>query len=181
MKTYTKEQLAEILRKHSQWACGEGGERANMIGADMIGADMRGADMYRANMSGANMIGADMRGANMCGANMCGANMYRANMIGANMRGAKRFGKTLLHHAKFDGLYKYTVEIAVCTDSSVIVKMGCKELTLQEWETNWFNNDGEFPNDGSAKTKHRIAAYNYSVNYARIEGWIDRDGKAVIE
>jgi hypothetical protein len=168
--TYTQEQLAEILEKHKLWLNDKGGERANLAGASLVGA----------RLAGANLAGARLDGANLIGANLDGANLAGASLVVANLDGAKRFGKTLSHFARWDGLYKYSVEIAVCTDGSVIVKMGCKELTPQEWERNWFNNDSEFPNDGSAKTKHRIAAYQFAVGYARIEGWIDANGKAVM-
>lgn len=57
----TQTELDEVLRKHKMWLDkAEGGERANMQGADMQDADMRGA-----NMQGANMQYADMQGANI--------------------------------------------------------------------------------------------------------------------
>lgn len=57
----TQEDLNEILAKHKLWLQGkDGGERANMQGADM-----RSADMRRANMQGADMRGTDMRHANI--------------------------------------------------------------------------------------------------------------------
>ena len=54
-----KDKLNEILTKHKQWLFGEnGGQRADLRGANLSGANLRGADL-----SGANLSGADLRGA----------------------------------------------------------------------------------------------------------------------
>ena len=53
--TITKEQLDNILKKHTLWVENEsGGERA-----DLRGADLRGADLYGANLSGAKNLNLD--------------------------------------------------------------------------------------------------------------------------
>ena len=55
MKTYTPEQLAEILRLHALWLKVEGGERANLSGANLRSADLSGADLSGANLYSANL------------------------------------------------------------------------------------------------------------------------------
>jgi uncharacterized protein YjbI with pentapeptide repeats len=112
------EQLKEILSKHLFWIRGEGGERANLSGANLSGADLRdanlgganlrsvdlrstdlrsvdlsGADLRDANLSGAdlryaNLSGADLRDANLSGADLGGANLRYANLSGADLRDA---------------------------------------------------------------------------------------------
>ena len=53
MKTFTPEQLTEILRKHSLWLKGEeGGEKADLSGSDLSGS----------NLSGSNLSGSNLRG-----------------------------------------------------------------------------------------------------------------------
>ena len=60
----TNDELRKIIEKHKKWLRGmEGGERANLRGADLSGANLSGADL-----SGANLRGADLYGANLCGA-----------------------------------------------------------------------------------------------------------------
>ena len=83
MKKITKEELEVFLRKHKLWLRGEeGGERADLSGADLYradlsGADLSGADLYRANLSGANLYRADLSGADLYRANLSGAkNVY---------------------------------------------------------------------------------------------------------
>ena len=62
----TNEELREILDKHKKWLNGEdGGERADLCGANLCGADLWGADLR----------GADLRGANLCGADLWGADL----------------------------------------------------------------------------------------------------------
>ena len=101
--------LKEILEKHKMWLNDEeGGEKADLSGADLrwanlSGADLREADLYRANLSGADLSGADLRVADLKGANLSGADLrwanlrsadlsgadlYRANLSGADLRGA---------------------------------------------------------------------------------------------
>ncbi len=51
MKTYTKQELENILNLHEKWLAGEEeGERA-----DLSWADLREADLSRADLSGANL------------------------------------------------------------------------------------------------------------------------------
>ena len=66
--------LKEILEKHKMWLNGEeGGERANLRGADLrwanlYRANLREADLYKANLNGANLSRADLRVADLSGA-----------------------------------------------------------------------------------------------------------------
>ena len=59
-------ELKEILEKHKKWLNDEeGGERADLRGANLSGANLsvsnlRGADLSRANLSGADLRGADL-------------------------------------------------------------------------------------------------------------------------
>ena len=62
----TQEELNMILDKHRKWLNDEeGGERANLCGADLreadlIGATLSGADLREADLIGADLIGADL-------------------------------------------------------------------------------------------------------------------------
>ena len=56
MRTFTKEQLAELLAKHRAWLNNEdGGERANLCYADLSYADLSYVDLSYANLSYANL------------------------------------------------------------------------------------------------------------------------------
>ena len=95
----TQEKLNQIIASHGKWLRDEeGGERANLRGANLRGAnledaDLRGAnledaDLRGANLGGANLEDADLRGANLGGADLGCANLGCANLRGANLRGA---------------------------------------------------------------------------------------------
>ena len=97
MKTYTEEELNEILRNHKHWILEDvdGWEemRADLRGVNFQGANLRGADLCEAELCGANLQGAnlqraDLYGANLYEADLCGTNLYEANLYGANLCGA---------------------------------------------------------------------------------------------
>ena len=56
-----QKKLWEILDKHKKWLDGEdGGEKANLRGADLRDANLRDADLWRANLRGADLWGANL-------------------------------------------------------------------------------------------------------------------------
>jgi len=93
--------IKKTLELHTAWRRGEeGGERAdlfgaNLSGADLFGANLSGANLFEANLSGANLFEANLSGADLFGANLSGANLYGANLSGANLSGANLSGANL--------------------------------------------------------------------------------------
>ena len=76
--------LKSILEKHLKWLRNEeGGEWANLSGANLSWADLSGANLSGANLSGANLSGANLSGADLSGANLSGADLSEANLSGA--------------------------------------------------------------------------------------------------
>jgi hypothetical protein len=94
MKTYTSEQLAEVLGKHKTWLLDkEGGECADLRDANLSGANLSDANLSDAYLSDANLSDAYLRGANLSDANLSdaylrGANLSDANLSDAYLRGA---------------------------------------------------------------------------------------------
>jgi len=89
-------EIKDILDLHRKWLYSEdGGERANLYGADLRGADLRGANLYGADLRGADLYGADLYGANLYGANLYGADLSDADLRGANLYGANLYGANL--------------------------------------------------------------------------------------
>ena len=85
-----------ILEKHAKWARGEdGGERADLCGANLCGANLYGANLRGANLRGANLYGANLRGADLCDADLCGADLRGADLCYANLCGADLFNANL--------------------------------------------------------------------------------------
>ena len=89
MRTISYQELQIILEKHKRWINGEdGGERANLRGADLRDADLSGANLRGADLRDADLSGADLSGANLRGADLSGADLRRANLRGADLRDA---------------------------------------------------------------------------------------------
>jgi len=83
LKTYTVDEMKEMLAEHAKWIRGEGGSRANLSRANLRWAYLGGA-----NLSGANLSEAYLGGANLSRADLSRANLSRANLSGANLSGA---------------------------------------------------------------------------------------------
>jgi len=153
---------------------------ADLGGADLGCADLRGADLRNANLGGADLgcadLGcADLRGANLGCADLGGANLRNADLRGANLRNADLGGADLggadLRNADgenikiekivlFDNLYIYQCGVIVSNDGMIYIKLGCFTRLASEWENDFWNNNNEFPNDDSIKSKNRVFAYN---------------------
>ena len=68
----------------------------------------------------------------------------------------------------FTGLYDYVV-IPYITDGGVKrVKMGCHNRTLDEWNADFWNNNSEFPNNGSEKSMLRVMAFETAKRWFEI-------------
>jgi hypothetical protein len=101
MKVVAKEELDNILTKHSAFLNGvAGGVRADLSDANLRGADLGGADLRYANLRGAdlryaNLRGADLYGADLRDADLRGADLRYANLSDADLRGADLYGADL--------------------------------------------------------------------------------------
>ena len=117
MRTFSAEELNEILENHKSWLKpgGKSSGRAVLIGAKLSKANLReanlreanlseaylseayltGADLRGANLRGSNLIWADLTGANLREANLREANLREANLREANLRGAYLTGANL--------------------------------------------------------------------------------------
>jgi uncharacterized protein YjbI with pentapeptide repeats len=112
----TQAELMEIVKRHGEWLRDdEGGERA----------DLRGANLSGANLSGANLSGAYLSGANLSGAYLSGANLRGANLSGANLRGA------VGGNGRVQCLQVTPYKLIILDKETVWG--GCTKKTAQEW------------------------------------------------
>jgi len=169
-----KETLLEALK-----------QGANLLGADLKGAYLRGANLRGADLQGANLLDANLRGvylqgaylldANLRGADLQGAYLQGANLRGADLQGAYLQGAYLRGAEKikcaavFKGLYQYIVIPYITEENIKRIKMGCFNKSLEEWESNFWNNNDEFPNNGSMKSNLRLMAYNTAKAWLELQ------------
>ena len=119
--------------------------KETLIEAVKSGADLRGAYLQCAYLQDAYLRGAYLQGAYLQG----------ADLQGAYLQGVKI--KTAI---VFTGLYKYIVIPFISEDGEKYIKMGCYTRKLSQWESDFWNNPNEFPNDGSEKSNMRLFAYD---------------------
>ena len=117
MRTFTKEQLAELLAKHRAWLNNEdGGERANL----------RSANLSSANLRSANLSSANLRSADLSSANLRSADLRYADLRYADLRFLQSAnGKELACM----NAGKYQVVL-----SNERIAIGCKLFTVGEWK-----------------------------------------------
>ena len=90
-----KNELNEILENHKLWLNGEGGECANLRGADLRYANLYNIDLRCANLRGVDLNSADLRCANLRGVDLSGANLNSANLSGASLYNANLYSSNL--------------------------------------------------------------------------------------
>ena len=76
-------EFKKILGEHKLWLNGNGGQQANLSGADLSGANLSGANLSGANLSGANLRGADLSGADLdysCWPLWCGSKNVKVDL-----------------------------------------------------------------------------------------------------
>jgi len=84
-----REDLAAVLQKHAAWLQSEeGGERANLRGADLRWANLREVDLGGADLREADLRRADLREVDLGGADLREANLHGADLRWANLRDA---------------------------------------------------------------------------------------------
>ena len=126
--------------------------------AYLLGADLSRANLSRADLSVANLSGADLSGADLSGAYLSGAYLSGANLSGVKIKKA----------IVFTGLYAYVVIPIISEDGKQYVKMGCYLRTVEDWDNDFWNNNSEFPNDGSVKSNLRLFAYETAKKWIEI-------------
>ena len=114
-KTITKDELKKILEDHAIWLSGEGGERADLRGADLSYADLRGADLSYAYLRDANLRDTDLSYTNLSCADLRGAQLW-------NCAGNRREIKSIFVYKSYPISYTATN-----------LQIGCENHTISEW------------------------------------------------
>ena len=123
-KTFTKEELDEVLENHFHWLardcdgweemradlgganlnianfygdrlCEANLSEASLFRACLSGASLHGANLFLSDLTGADLSGADLSETNLRGANLSGANLHGAILTGADLYGACLSGASL--------------------------------------------------------------------------------------
>jgi len=111
MKTYTKDELAEILNKHKLWLQNDpAGSRADLSGSNLRGSDLSGSNLSHSNLRGSALRGSDLsysnlrgsdlsysnlRGSDLSGSDLSGSDLSYSDLSGSNLRGSDLRGSDL--------------------------------------------------------------------------------------
>ena len=94
--------------------------------------------------------------------------VIKAVKSGAYLSGANLSGVKIKKAIVFTGLYAYVVIPIISEDGKQYVKMGCYLRTVEDWDNDFWNNNSEFPNDGSVKSNLRLFAYETAKKWIEI-------------
>jgi hypothetical protein len=185
MKTYTQDQLQEIIAKHQLWLCGEEcGERADLRYANLSSADLSFANLSSANLSSANLSSANLSSANLSSANLRYANLRYANLRYANLRYANlRYANLssaddILCVGNMTNIKSVQADIWPVAYTCDEMQIGCQRHTLAEW---WSFGDDEISRmDGRAldwwKVWKPILQAMIAASPAEPTGYVEKEG-----
>ena len=116
----------------------------------------------------ADLRGAYLQGADLQGAYLQGAYLRGAYLRGADLRGAK-YGEIEIEKSEvFTGLYKYVVMPIIAKDGTKYVRLGCHCRKVSGWEKDFWNNNNEFPNNGSYESNSRYFAFKTCLEWFKM-------------
>ena len=124
MRTYTNDELKEILASHAKWLKGDGGQRANLRDGDLSYANLRYANLRDANLSYTDLSYAILNDAILNDAILTGAILNDAILTGADLIGAEGNGREVMSS------YVHPWRV-VHTDN--IVAIGCQQHSKSDW------------------------------------------------
>jgi len=131
---------------------------ANLSDTDLSDTDLSDTDLRDANLRDANLSGANLSGADLYGANLSDTDLSDTDLRDTDLRDANLSGIKIKRAIVFTGLYKYIVIPFISDDNEKYIKMGCYTRKLSEWKSDFWNNDNEFPNNGSEMSNLRLFA-----------------------
>jgi uncharacterized protein YjbI with pentapeptide repeats len=144
--THNGKKLTEILEAHERFFRGQdGGERANLAGADLSGADLSGVNLSGAILTGANLAGTDLRKAKLPGADLSGAKMHGVDLRNSDLTEAILPGADL-SEAQASGIEFFRCDLSdVNFERALLRKIG--EYQRREVRGRGYGR-GDFAGDG---------------------------------
>ena len=122
MEQITKQELEQILIKHSKWL----NNNLSGVCADLRSADLHGANLHGADLRSANLHSADLHGADLRYADLRSANLRSADLHGADLHGADGISIVIQKDVMCEFKCGLSIELK-------LIYIGCKQHTVDEW------------------------------------------------
>ena len=98
-------------------------KKFNLSNANLFNADLSNADLFNADLSYANLFNANLFNADLSYADLFNANLFNADLSNAD-----------LSNAKLSIFSKWAITYYKNPENKIIVKIGCKEKTIKDWD-----------------------------------------------
>ena len=120
MRTFTKEELAEIIESHGKWLHGnDGGERA---------------DLSYSNLSGSNLSYSNLSGSNLSYSNLSGSNLSYSNLSYSDLSGSNLRGSNLRYSiGNCENIKSMQCDMWLVSYTETTLNIGCQTHLISEW------------------------------------------------
>ena len=129
--------IENILKQHKAWLEGDGGEMANLYGANLSHANLRGANLRCADLRRADLLGADLRCADLSHAKLRGANLNGADLYGAALNSSCFIGAVGFVLLPVQDNRGYSFVHAVKHGDEWVIKAGCRSFSIDRALEHW--------------------------------------------
>ena len=86
MRTFTPEQLKEIIESHGRWLLDSTkGKKADLRDSDLSYSNLSGSNLSYGNLSYSNLRGSNLSGSNLSGSDLSGSDLSYSNLSGSNL------------------------------------------------------------------------------------------------
>lgn len=136
--------------------------------SDLRFCDLRGFDFKEIDLEGIDFRWCDIRGVKLNNCRLNGIDLQGVNFYGVNLEGCYLGGLKIKKTAVFNGLYANIVIAYITESDEARIKIGCFDRTLKEWDDDFWNNDGDYPNDNSESSNLRLMAFETAKKWIEI-------------
>jgi len=152
-----EECVKEILKNHKKDFRNADFSDSDFRNANFFNSDFRNSDFRNANFRNSNFSGSDFRNSDFINSNFSDSDFSNSNFSNSDFSNSDfRYSDLIILRKR---IYKYS-SYSFKIGDVFYISMGCKNMKLSEWVNNFWNNDREFPNDGSEKSNKRLYAFN---------------------
>jgi hypothetical protein len=147
MRTFTEEELHQVIAKHKDWLDEvEGGERADLSYADLSYANLSSANLRCANLRCANLRSADLRYADLSSADLSCADLRSADLSCADLRSADLRSAV----GNIENIKSMQCDMWMVSYTDTMLNIGCQTHRITEW---WRFSDDEISRMDSSALK----------------------------